>query len=550
MSSPEEVQRIFLAALEAERNDREKILFENCSGNSALRREVEELLEAHSVAGSFMSPIFPEATSSWPLAKPGDRIGEFELVTLIGQGGFGQVFLGKQQSPVRRNVAIKLIRPEMASPEVLARFAAEQQVLAIMDHPNIAKVIKAGTTVKGQPYCVMELVDGIPITEYCDRHRLSTSERVELLMRTCSAIQHAHQRGIIHRDLKPGNILVADRDGQHVPKIIDFGVAKSIGQEHSALNLTSISQLIGTPLYMSPEQACQSRDVDSRSDVFSLGVVLYELLTGSTPLEQSTLSEAPYLEVCKMVCEEPAPKPSDRISGSGDSLRLVAEARNTPPHRLSTYVKGDLDWIVLKAIEKDRERRYQTPAEFAEDLKRFLNHEPVEARPPSTNYRIRKFVRKNRAVCAAIAAVMVILLAATAFSIRKDKIADQKLKTVESLTEVLLGSFRLGIRGGDVTVPDILSNVYNGIKDQLPDEQYESKLKLMDGAADAARGLLLYEIEESVLNDTVDLRTKFLGPDHPSTKSSRYRLLKCEQNLENQQEENDGAENNDANAEN
>jgi serine/threonine protein kinase len=336
--------------------------------------------------------------SDVPLERTGVMIGRYKLLQQIGEGGFGIVFMAEQTEPVQRKVALKIIKAGMDTREVIARFEAERQALALMDHPNIAQVLDGGTTTTGRPFFVMELVRGIPITEYCDQADLSTHERLELFIRVCRAVQHAHQKGVIHRDLKPSNVLVTLHDGEPVPKVIDFGVAKALGQKLTDKTLfTRFEQMIGTPAYMSPEQAALSGlDIDTRSDIYSLGVLLYELLTGVTPLDAETLRQGALDEIRRMIRETDPPKPSTRLLTLGDRLAEVAKHRHVEPAMLSRLVRGDLDWITMKALEKDRQRRYETVNGLAVDLQRHLDNEPVVARPPSNLYRFQKLVRRNK----------------------------------------------------------------------------------------------------------------------------------------------------------
>src|SRR5262249_25367459 len=320
-----------------------------------------------------------------------------KLLQQIGEGGMGVVFMAEQKHPVQRRVALKIIKPGMDSRQVIARLEAERQALALMDHPNIAKVLDAGTTETSRPYFVMELVKGIPITRYCDDNHLTPKQRLELFVPVCHAVQHAHQKGIIHRDLKPSNVLIALYDGHPVPKVIDFGVAKATGQHLTEKTMfTQFGQVVGTLEYMSPEQAELNQvDVDTRSDIYSLGVLLYELLTGTTPFESKRLRDAAFEEILRIIREEDPPKPSLRLSSS-EQLPSIAASRHTEPRKLTGLVRGELDWIVMKALEKDRARRYETANGLARDIQCYLSDEAVQACPPSTAYRFRKFARRNK----------------------------------------------------------------------------------------------------------------------------------------------------------
>jgi serine/threonine protein kinase len=411
-----------------------------CDGDSALRERIENLLVAEAEAEKFFAESgsalslraaslqfsrgTPSSNGTTPANVPGEepagtRIGRYKLVQKIGEGGWGVVYMAEQEEPVRRRVALKIIKLGMETRSVIARFEAERQALAMMDHPNIARVFDAGATDRGPPYFVMELVRGVKITTYCDQHQLSTRERLDLFIQVCHAIQHAHQKGIIHGDIKPSNIMVTQQDGLPVPKVIDFGISKATeARLTDRLLFTSYAQLIGTPAYMSPEQADMSGlDVDTRSDIYSLGVLLYELLTGKTPFDARQLLESGLDEMRRTLRETEPARPSSRLTTfqSGE-LTSTAGCRQAEPSRLVSLLRGDLDWIVMKALEKDRGRRYETANGLAMDLQRHLHNEPVVARPPSRLYRFRKLVRRNRVVFVAGGAVVAALVIGTGTS--------------------------------------------------------------------------------------------------------------------------------------
>ncbi len=395
---------IFIGVLQIEPPaDRQAFLDQACGGVSSLRERVETLLRAHEKGNSFLEAPPPgvDATIQLPSVteKPGTLIDRYKLLEQIGEGGFGVVFMAEQTEPVRRKAALKIIKPGMDTRQVIGRFEAERQALAMMDHPNIAKVLDAGTTESGRPYFVMELVRGVPITEYCDQRQLTPRDRLKLFVPVCQAVQHAHQKGIIHRDIKPGNVMVAEYDDRAVPKIIDFGVAKAV--EHRLTEktvFTQFGQIVGTIDYMSPEQAKLNQlDIDTRSDIYSLGVLLYELLVGETPFDRERLRSTAFDELLRIIREEEPPKPSLRLS-TRQSLHAIAANRQIEPKKLNALVRGELDWIVMKALEKDRNRRYSTANGFAGDVRRYLNDKPVHACPPSAAYRFRKFARRNKAV--------------------------------------------------------------------------------------------------------------------------------------------------------
>jgi serine/threonine protein kinase len=416
-------QSIFIEALEKEDPaEREAFLDRACAADPALRPRIERLFRRHEQADDVLDapPAWAAATIDQPIAEdPGTRIGPYKLLEQIGEGGMGAVYVAEQSQPVRRRVALKLIKLGMDTKQVIARFEAERQALAMMDYPNIAKVLDAGSTDTGRPYFVMELIRGIPITEYCDREQLAIPERLELFAQVCRAVQHAHQKGIIHRDLKPSNVLVTVVDGAAVPKVIDFGVAKATGGSLTDRTLfTGIHQLVGTPLYMSPEQAdLSSMDIDTRSDIYSLGVLLYELLTGTTPFDAETIRNAAFDEMRRILCEQEPPRPSTRLSGLTETLTNVSSNRKSDPRQLNRDVRGELDWIAMKALAKDRRRRYETANDLAADVMRYLADQPVEACPPSARYRFSKYARRNRSVLTTAFLVGLALVAGTGASL-------------------------------------------------------------------------------------------------------------------------------------
>ena len=394
---------------------RDEYLAQACGDDQPAIQRIQELLRIHDQQQSFLeSPaadVGPTVNRSPVTEQPGTIIGPYKLLQQIGEGGMGVVFMAEQTEPIHRTVALKIIKPGMDTKQVIGRFEAERQALALMDHPNIAKVLDAGATKSGRPYFVMDLVKGVPITQYCDEKHLSLRERLNLMLPVCQAVQHAHQKGIIHRDIKPSNVLVAEYDNQAVPKVIDFGVAKATAQKLTQRTMfTEFGQVIGTVEYMSPEQAKLNQlDIDTRSDIYSLGVLLYELLTGSTPFAQKRLREAAFDEVLRIIREEEPPRPSTKLSSS-DKLPSIAANRHSEPARLTKEVRGELDWIVMKSLDKERNRRYETAAGLGDDLQRYLSNQPVQACPPSISYRTRKFVHRNRGPVLAAALIAVALL--------------------------------------------------------------------------------------------------------------------------------------------
>jgi serine/threonine protein kinase/tetratricopeptide (TPR) repeat protein len=519
----EQARSIFLAALERAPDQWPAFLNEACAENVELRARASQLLYAHQAMGSIHggSAAAPVATIDEPIREgEGSVIGPYKLLEQIGEGGFGVVFMAEQTEPVRRKVALKILKPGMDTRQVVARFEAERQALAIMDHPNIAKVFDGGMTgerrdvsppvdlaparavdrradaapLAGRPYFVMELVKGVPITQFCDEQRLSPRQRLELFLPVCQAVQHAHQKGIIHRDLKPSNVLVSRHDATPIVKVIDFGVAKALGQELTDKTLfTGIAQMIGTPLYMSPEQAGMSDlDVDTRSDIYSLGVLLYELLTGTTPFTKERFKQAAYDEIRRIIREEEPPRPSTRLSDSKDSLPSISAQRQTEPGKLTKLVRGELDWIVMKCLEKDRIRRYESANGLAHDVERYLHDQPVQACPPSVTYRLGKFARRNKAALAVtglIAAALVVAVVVLAVSnvriareTQQKEEALEKAKTSESqarteaqraalvadlLQQALASANPEAGKGAKFTVRQLLDAFSDGLEDQV-----------------------------------------------------------------------------------
>jgi serine/threonine protein kinase len=516
---------IFCDALDlTSAEERNAYLTDACGHNSELRKRVEDLLGAHDDAGKFLGnhSLDDSCSQNQALAEhPGDLIGPYKLLEQLGEGGFGVVFLAEQDKPVRRRVALKVVKPGMDTREVIARFEAERQALALMDHSNIAKVFDAGVTENGRPYFVMELVQGVPITEYCDQCQLTMRERLELFVTVCQAVQHAHQKGIIHRDLKPTNVLVAMQDGKATPKIIDFGVAKAIGEQSLTERTltTAFAQMIGSPLYMSPEQAELSPlGVDTRSDIYSLGVLLYELLTGATPFDKDRLHAASYDELRRIIREEEPPRPSARISTlKADLATTVAESRRTDARRLQQTIRGELDWIVMKCLDKDRNRRYETPNSLARDIERFLHDEPVQACPPSAAYRLRKYARRNKVVLAFMGLLVagLIYLVYSRAALEGERYAKTtalaRAEAISNLLQQLLASSNPDeVKGAQYTVRELLDDFSAGLGDQLAGQpEVESAVRSVIGKSYWRLGVT--DRAELHLKKAIDLRRKTFG---------------------------------------
>ncbi len=459
------------------------------------------------------------STSGATEASVGAVIGSYHLLQPIGQGGMGEVWLAEQKQAVRRRVAIKLIKAGMDTREVVARFEAERQALALMDHPGIAKVFEAGSTPQGRPYFVMEYVIGMPITDYCDKHKLTTRERLELFIRACDAVQHAHQKAIIHRDLKPSNILVSEVDGKPTPKIIDFGVAKATAQPLTDRSMvTRIGSIIGTPAYMSPEQAdSRGEDIDTRTDVYSLGVILYELLISALPHDFRNLR---FDEVVHKLREDEAPKPSTKLRTLGEQSTTTARNRRTEPRMLARQLRGDLDAITLKAIEKDRSRRYGSPSELGEDINRHLRNEPVTAHAPSVAYHARKYIRRHRlGVAVAAAAVVVLAAFALAQALQLRRITRERDRA-DRITAFMTSMFKVSnpseARGNSITAHEVLDKASSEVNTGLArDPELQAQMMQVMGTVYANLGL--YPRAESLLRRSAEIRRSVLGPAHPDT---------------------------------
>jgi non-specific serine/threonine protein kinase/serine/threonine-protein kinase len=515
------------------------VVFREFQGIASPRADKTRDDVANAEIGSYLQTpaCAPAATVDVPIAEgPGATIGPYKLLERIGEGGFGLVFMAEQQQPLRRKVALKILKPGMDTRQVVARFEAERQALAIMDHPNIAKVHDGGATPSGRPYFVMELVKGVPITEFCDQNQLTPRQRLELFMPVCQAAQHAHHKGIVHRDLKPSNVLVTRHDTTPIVKVIDFGVAKALGQELTDKTLfTGLAQMMGTPLYMSPEQAGMSDlDIDTRSDIYSLGVLLYELLTGTTPFDKRRFKQAAYDEIRRIIREEEPPTPSTRLLDSKESLASISALRQMEPAKLTRLVRGDLDWIVMKALEKDRSRRYETASAFAADIAHYLNDEPVAAGPPLLGYRLKKFVHRNKGPVMAASSLLLLLIAGTVGTavglVRAQAREAETAAVLEFVESKVFAAARPkdeeGGLGHEVTLRRAVDAAVPFVEKGFPGQPLiEARLRMTLGIS------FFYLGESAKAAEQFDrarvIRSRELGPDHADTLKPMQNLASC-----------------------
>ncbi|HQR07632.1 MAG TPA: serine/threonine-protein kinase, partial [Gemmatales bacterium] len=567
-------EALFINALQIKnQSERDIYLQKACAGDDDLRLRVERLLQAHSDASAIMKQpptaqsiasaetVLPAPGKSPPtehVQATSDKLfaGKFKIREKLGEGGMGAVFVADQVEPIQRRVALKLIKGDFASPALLARFEQERQALALMDHPNIAKVFDAGmapsSIIGGRgtvPYFVMEMIKGLPITKYCDDVKLSPYERLKLFIPVCQAVQHAHQKGIIHRDLKPSNILVGLYDGHPVPKIIDFGVAKATGSRLTQDSIyTEVGSIVGTLEYMSPEQAeFNNLDIDTRTDIYALGIILYELLTGEVPFSQKAFMKTGIFRMLLKIKEEEPAKPSTKLSHS-DSLPSVAATRSTEPRKLTNLLKGDLDWIVMKALEKDRNRRYETANSFAKDIERFLSNEPVLASPPSALYRFRKYIKRNRMLAGATLLVLLSLIAGIIgttwgffqarqqrdLALAAEKEATTKKAEAEAVNHFLINDLleqadpELNAVGENITIRQLLDKAARKIDNNpaLKDVPVvEAYIRSVLGSVYNSLGL--GNVAEPHLVRSVELLKQCKGPEHLETLGMMHELAYC-----------------------
>ncbi|MDI6450438.1 serine/threonine-protein kinase [Anaerobaca lacustris] len=533
-------ETIFKVAIQRhDRDERQAYVLEACGDDRRLLADVETLLQYHDSTSFLDAPVFDtDGGLDEPLVTegPGTVIGRYRLLERIGEGGMAVVYMAEQERPIRRKVALKIIKLGMDTRQVIARFEAERQALAMMDHPSIAKVLDAGATETGRPYFVMELVQGVSITKYCDGNNLSTRERLALFVQVCHAVQHAHQKGIIHRDLKPSNVMVTHHDGKPVPKVIDFGIAKATNQRLTEKTLfTRYAHIIGTPAYMSPEQAELSDvDIDTRSDIYSLGVLLYELLTGTTPFGEEELRKAGYIEMQRVIREQEPAKPSTRIRtatrehrsvGAGPRACPTSGGHGGPPLR---EVRGDLDWIVMKSLEKDRARRYETASGLAEDVRRHLEHEPVSAGPPRAWYRTKKSVQRHAMLAVSVVAVGIALLVGLVSSMAMYLRAERARAETEAVTAFLTNDLLASVyperaKGQEVTVRYLLETASTNLDGKFAGSPLvEAQVRQTLGSTYARMGD--YEAAQPHLERVLEIRRERLGREHPATLASLDQL--------------------------
>jgi serine/threonine protein kinase/tetratricopeptide (TPR) repeat protein len=521
------IKEIVGAALEREPSERSAFLDQACSQHGELRAEVESLLAAHADADGLSES--PWTTTVAEAAAEPKTVGPYRLIRELGVGGMGQVWLAEQTEPVRRRIALKLIKAGMYDAAVVQRFQAERQSLALMDHPAIAKVFDAGATAAGQPYFVMEYVDGLPITDYCDRKKLGIRERLKLFIQVCEGVQHAHQKAVVHRDLKPSNILVVEVDGKPMARIIDFGLAKATSPGLPGETFfTQVGAFLGTPGYMSPEQADpETQDVDTRTDVYSLGVVLYELLTGFLPFDTTQWKKQRLNEVLQELRETDPQRPSARVSTNRDTSAASAAARGTQPGQLVGLLRGDLDWVTMKALEKDRDRRYGTPSELAADIERHLESRPVVARPVGSAYRLRKYVRRNRIVVAMVAGAFALLVAFAATQAAQLWRITRERDRADRITGFMTNMFEVSdpgeARGNSVTAREILDKASKDIETGLAKDP-EAQAQMMEVMGEVYDSLGLDSRAQVLLTQAVETRRRILGTSRPETLKSMDNL--------------------------